>query len=380
MASPAAPAPVSRPSPLSRGSLVGLTTAACLVYGLGAGTRSNFGMLVQPLVAATGLSYDRVSLVMAVAQLASGVAGPLAGALMVSGGLAALPHVSGLVAVMAIMGVLLPGGTGVLAFGVVMGVVSHRMTRAQSTSASGVVTASAGIVGTALSPAIASLLAALGLTGALTVLAVPALAAIPVIVWMCAVGLRGPAVGPDGPDGSAGSGGHDDAEGRSTVVAPERPDAGPAPEELLEAAAPADQDLLPERTELRDLLRRAFHDRGYLIVFTAFFTCGFHMAIIETHLVSQMQHDGMTASGAATASSGRSPRRSRSRRPRAPGSCPSGTERDRRRRRSGRPTATSSCPRVPTQAPRRSRSAAMTGAAPERMRIERSTISRAVTA
>ena len=354
-------------------------------------------MLVQPLVAATGLSYDRVSPVMAVAQLASGVAGPLAGALalrtsdrtalvagalMVSGGLAALPHVSGLVAVMAIMGVLLPGGTGVLAFGVVMGVVSHRMTRAQSTSASGVVTASAGIVGTAVSPAIASLLAARGLTGALTVLAVPALAAIPVIVWMCAVGLRGPAVGPDGPDGSAGSGGHDDAEGRSTVVAPERPDAGPAPEELLEAAAPADQDLLPERPELRDLLRRAFHDRGYLIVFTAFFTCGFHMAIIETHLVSQMQHDGMTASGsgAATASSGRSPRRSRSRRPRAPGSCPSGTERDRRRRRSGGPTATSSCPRVPTQAPRRSRSAARTGAAPERMRIERSTISRAVTA
>lgn len=50
---------------------------------------------------------------------------------------------------------------------------------------------------------------------------------------------------------------------------------------------------------LRDLLRRAFRDRGYLIIFTAFFTCGFHMAIIETHLVSQMQHDGMTASGAA---------------------------------------------------------------------------------
>lgn len=79
--SPAAPASASRPLPLSRGSLVGLTTAACLVYGLGAGTRSNFGMLVQPLVAATGLSYDRISLVMAVAQLASGVAGPLAGAL-----------------------------------------------------------------------------------------------------------------------------------------------------------------------------------------------------------------------------------------------------------------------------------------------------------
>ena len=55
--------------------------AACLVYGLGAGTRSNFGMLVQPLVTATGLSYDRIRLVMAVTQLASGLVGPLAGAM-----------------------------------------------------------------------------------------------------------------------------------------------------------------------------------------------------------------------------------------------------------------------------------------------------------
>lgn len=203
---------------------------------------------------------------------------------MVAGGLAALPHVTGLLAVMVIMGVLLPAGTGVLAFGLVMGVVSHRMTRAQSTSASGVVTASAGIVGTVLSPAIASLLAALGHAGALTVLAVPALAAIPVIVWMFAVGLRGAAMGPDGAD---------------AVAPPERPDADPAPEELLEAVTAPGAEGAPERPVLRDLLRRAFRDRGYLIIFTAFFTCGFHMAIIETHLVSQMQHDGMTASGAA---------------------------------------------------------------------------------
>lgn len=143
-------------------------------------------------------------------------------------------------------------------------------------------TASAGIVGTALSPTIASLLAALGLAGALSVLAAPALMAIPVIVWMCAVGLRGAALGGDG----------------AAAAAPERPDAGSAPEEVIEATAPPEHG---GRPELGDLLRRAFHDRGFLILFSAFFTCGFHMAIIETHLVSQMQHDGMTAAGAAGA-------------------------------------------------------------------------------
>lgn len=83
--------------------------------------------------------------------------------------------------------------------------------------------------------------------------------------------------------------------GPGEPAAPERPAADPAPGEVLEGA---DRSGCPE---LGDLLRRAFRDRGYLIVFTAFFTCGFHMAIIRTHLVSQMQHGGMTPAGTAGA-------------------------------------------------------------------------------
>lgn len=79
---------------------------------------------------------------------------------------------------------------------------------------------------------------------------------------------------------------------------PSDPPPTAAPGEVLEAVEGADRS---GRPELGDLLRRAFRDRGYLIVFTAFFTCGFHMAIIETQLVSQMQHDGMTPAGAAEA-------------------------------------------------------------------------------
>lgn len=266
---------------LSPRTAVGLTAAASLVYGLGAGTRSNFGLLVQPLVEATGQGYSSISLVMAIAQLASGLAGPLAGALalrlsdrtalvagalMTASGLALLPHASGMAALVAVMGILLPAGTGTLAFGVIMGVVSARMSRAQSTTASGVVTASAGVVGTLLSPTIAALLAALGLAGALTVLALPSLAVIPVIVWMCAVGL-----------------------GRT------RGAVGPA------AASDASASPAPARPALRELLGRALRDRGYVLLVAAFFTCGFHMAIIETHLVSQMEHDGLTARGAALA-------------------------------------------------------------------------------
>ena len=48
-------------------------------------------------------------------------------------------------------------------------------------------------------------------------------------------------------------------------------------------------------------LRIALANRDYLLLHAGFFTCGFHMAIIETHLVPQMQHDGMTPAGAAEA-------------------------------------------------------------------------------
>lgn len=102
---PASPVAVSRPG-LTAGGLMGLTAAACLIYGLGSGVRGNLGMLVQPIIDSTGLTYENVSLAMAVAQLASGVAGPLAGmlalrwsdrsalwtgALLLAGGLLVLP-------------------------------------------------------------------------------------------------------------------------------------------------------------------------------------------------------------------------------------------------------------------------------------------------
>ena len=51
-----------------------------------------------------------------------------------------------------------------------------------------------------------------------------------------------------------------------------------------------------ERTPplLRPLLREAFHDRSYRLLSLAFFTCGFHMAIIETHLYTQFTTYGFS--------------------------------------------------------------------------------------
>lgn len=45
---------------------------------------------------------------------------------------------------------------------------------------------------------------------------------------------------------------------------------------------------------LRPLLNAAFRDRSYLLLSLAFFTCGFHMAIIETHLYTQFTAYGFS--------------------------------------------------------------------------------------
>lgn len=45
---------------------------------------------------------------------------------------------------------------------------------------------------------------------------------------------------------------------------------------------------------LQPLLGRAFRDRSYRLLSLAFFSCGFHMAIIETHLYTQFTTYGFT--------------------------------------------------------------------------------------
>lgn len=47
---------------------------------------------------------------------------------------------------------------------------------------------------------------------------------------------------------------------------------------------------------LSELFRRTIRDRNYLRIFLAFFTCGFHMSIIETHLFTQYTTYGFSKS------------------------------------------------------------------------------------
>jgi len=252
-----------------RSRVVPLTLAAALIYGLSSGIRANYGILLGPISQNSGVDYASVSFVLAVAQLFFGIMQPVFGILamkksntfvlrngiaLVTAGILLLPFCKSLLTLMAVLGVILPSGTAALSFGVIMGILTPQLPGQTASIASGVVTASSGVGSTILSPIIQALTAAVGLLGTMLFLGVPSLLLLPVSVYLC----------------------------RST-------------KEIV--------PITEKREEIRltVLAQEAIQSWDYRFLLAGFFTCGFHMAIIETHLFTQITTFGFSEQIAAYA-------------------------------------------------------------------------------
>lgn len=246
-----------------------LTAASALIYGLCSGIRANYGILLGPISQNSGVDYASVSFVLAVAQLFFGIMQPVFGVLamkksnafvlrsgvaLLTSGVLLLPFCKSLWTLMAVLGVLLPSGTAALSFGIIMGILTPQIPGRAASVASGIVTASSGVGSTVLSPIIQALTAAVGLLGTMLFLGVPSLLLLPVSIYLC----------------------------RSAK----------------ETAPTAEQR---EEVRLTALAREAVQNRDYRFLLVGFFTCGFHMAIIETHLFTQITTFGFSEQTAAYA-------------------------------------------------------------------------------
>lgn len=248
-----------------------LASAACFMYAVNAGIRSNYGIMLDAISTNSGLSYSSVSFVLAVGQLVFGAMQPVfgivalkrsnlfvlcCGALLMAGGLMVIPFCRSMWALMLSLGVLLPSGTGAVSFGIIMGAVTPKLPENRASTVSGFVNASSGVGNTLLSPVIQALIAGGGLIGAMAFLSVPTLLILPLSVWICR-------------------------------LKTERGDAPPHE--------------TPENVRIGALFADALRSRTYLFLMIGFFTCGFHMAIIETHLFSQITTYGFSRETAAYA-------------------------------------------------------------------------------
>ena len=245
-----------------------IALAACVIYAVSGGIRSNYGMLRSAITAGTNIREADISFVLAVAQLSFGVMQPVfgmvalrrsngfvlcCGAVMVITALLVIPYCTGTLGLLLFFGLLLAGGMGGFSFGIIMGAITPALGSKRAATVSGFVSASPGLGSMILSPLLQGLLSAHGLRSALLTLCVPVALLIPVALWL------------------------------NRFRVPEAPRREEQKESLI------------------SLFREAARDRSYRCLLGAFTTCGFFMAIIETHLYQHITSLGFSAETAAFA-------------------------------------------------------------------------------
>jgi MFS family permease len=248
-----------------RNSFYGITLLAAAMLMVTMGARQTMGLFVSPINTSTGLGIVQISLALAIAQFIWGAVQPLAGAVadhygpgrVLAAGLVILAIGNALTPFMATtwgliftLGFLAAGGAGAGSFSVLIGAAAQRLPASQRGPASGLINAGGSFGQFVFAPLVQRLISGLGWMGAMWSLAAITLAALPL-----AGALRRPASKPIPPSGT-----------HQSVIA------------LPDAAGKG----------LRHAVRDAFDDPSYLLLHAGFFTCGFHIAFLVTHLPGEV--------------------------------------------------------------------------------------------
>lgn len=243
-----------------------VTFAAAGILLVTMGARQSVGLFLGPINTSTGLGVATLSLALAIGQFAWGAIQPVAGAiadrhgprpvlvggiLMLALGSALTPFMDSGWGLILSLGLLSAMGSGAGSFSVLIGAAAQRLPATARGAASGVINAGGSFGQFLFAPILQGLILAVGWMCAMTALAVMSLAALPLV-------------------------------GRLTT---------PMPAAAVEAG---------DTRGLRQALREALRDRSYLLLHAGFFTCGFHIAFLVTHLPGEVDLCGLPATVAST--------------------------------------------------------------------------------
>ncbi len=250
---------------LNRPDILVVTLAAAGILMVTMGARQSLGLFIAPIGASTGLGIASISLALAIGQFTWGAVQPLAGAVadrygpraVLIGGLVILALGSAITPFMGTgfglivsLGLISAIGAGAGSFSVLIGAAAQRLPIQARGSASGVINAGGSFGQFVFAPILQKLIQALGWMGAMWAMALMTLAALPLIGK-----LAGPAGAP---------------------VQHAQHDGG-----------------------LRQSINAAMKDRSYLLLHAGFFTCGFHIAFLVTHLPGEVNLCGLPPSVAS---------------------------------------------------------------------------------
>lgn len=241
---------------------------AALIMMITMGARQSMGLFISPLNTSTGLGIVNISLALAIGQFVWGASQPVFGAIAdrwgpgrviaVGAVLLALGSVSTTLAhsqwaLVLSMGVLSAAGAGAGSFSLLIGATAQRLPASRRAFASGFINAGGSFGQFVFAPLNRAVIEAFGWMHAMWLMAAAALLTAPLGYF-----LRG--------------------------------QKKPAP---AAAAAPAE-------LTLRAQLRIALRDRSYGCLHAGFFTCGFHIAFLVTHLPGEVSLCGLDTGVAAT--------------------------------------------------------------------------------
>jgi MFS family permease len=247
-----------------------LVLAAAAILMITMGARQTLGLFVAPLNQSTGLGIVAISFALAIGQFVWGAVQPVfgavadrygprrvlvAGALMLAGGAILTTFVSSEWMLTFSLGILVAAGAGAGSFSILMGAMAQGVPLEKRAFASGFINAGGSAGQFLFAPINQFLISAFGWAAALYAMAVAALATIPL--------------------------------GRPLASAASRH----AAQRSAGGSAPG---------SLRAQLRVAARDRSYWCLHAGFFTCGFHIAFLVTHLPGEVNLCSLPASVAAS--------------------------------------------------------------------------------
>ena len=247
-----------------------LAVAAAAILMITMGVRQTTGLFVLPITTSTGVSIVAFSFALAVAQFVFGAAQPVfgaiadkfgsvrvivGGAILMSLGAVLTPFMTSSAGLIVTMGLLSAAGAAAGSFSILIGVTAQRIPPERRSFVAGVINAGGSVGQIVFAPLMQLIIGTAGWVTAMFATAVAALLTIPLTMAL-------------------------------------RMRAG-------EAVAIAKANAAATQLSLSQQVSEAMRDRSYLLLHAGFFTCGFHIAFLVTHLPSDLQLCGLTPTVAA---------------------------------------------------------------------------------
>lgn len=247
-----------------------LLLAATAMLMITMGIRQSQGLLVKPIGHSTGLGIAEISFALAIGQFVWGAVQPVFGALadqrgpgrvlvfggvLLIAGMGLTPFVSSQWGLLMTLGVLGAAGAGAGSFSILIGATAQRIPAEKRSMASGVINAGGSMGQFVFAPLVQAVIAAAGWMAAMWTLAAAAVATLP-LAW---------------------------------------------PLRRRESPAPATANAAPAGIGLGEQLRIAAREPSYWMLHVGFFTCGFHIAFLVTHLPGEIALCGLSDNVSAAA-------------------------------------------------------------------------------